>query len=72
MFRLVSPQEEEDNFQSFRGAVAADRDQGRRPLFCLANVHSTLFHRQNVTALQVITGQYFIQELLATLSLSLQ
>ncbi len=51
--RLVTPQEEEDSFQSFRAAVAADREQGRRPLFCLANVHSTLFQRQNVTALQV-------------------
>lgn len=52
--RLVSPQDEEDNFQSFRAALAADREQGRRPLFCLANVHSTLFHRQNVTALQAL------------------
>jgi hypothetical protein len=57
--RLVTPQEEEDSFQSFRAAVAADREQGRRPLFCLANVHSTLFQRQNVTALQVSKRRNF-------------
>eukprot|EP00092_Neocalanus_flemingeri_P014901 GFUD01016093.1.p1 GENE.GFUD01016093.1~~GFUD01016093.1.p1 ORF type:complete len:800 (+),score=220.63 GFUD01016093.1:61-2460(+) len=51
--RYVSPNEEDvTGFESFQKALDADKEAGKTPLMCIANVHSTIFQKQTVTKLQ--------------------
>ena len=53
-FRYVNPSEEDvDGFESFQTLLDADKKAGKKPLMCVANVHSTIFQKQTVTKLQV-------------------
>jgi len=38
--------------ESFQAAIEEDKAQGRTPLMCVANVHSTIFQKQSVSKLQ--------------------
>jgi len=51
--RFVGPDtDDEDTFATFERLLAEDSAAGRTPLMCVANVHSTLFHKQAVGVLQ--------------------
>jgi len=51
--RYVNPSEEDvDGFESFQTLLDADKKAGKKPLMCVANVHSTIFQKQTVTKLQ--------------------
>ena len=52
--RLVSPEEDvADGCEAFQKIIDQDKNDGKTPLICIANVHSTLFQKQNVMKLQV-------------------
>ena len=55
LFRLVAPTGTETDFTWLEEVVVSDVKSGLTPLICIANVHSSLFHTQSVTKLQVCT-----------------
>ena len=47
--------------ESFQAAIEEDKAQGRTPLMCVANVHSTIFQKQSVSKLQVCSNVNNVQ-----------
>ena len=43
--------------ESFQAAIEEDKANGRTPLMCVANVHSTIFQKQAVSKLQVCVSR---------------
>ena len=50
---MVVPGENEKDFSWLNDVLESDTEKGLTPLVCIANVHSSLFHNQSVTKLQV-------------------
>merc|ERR1719189_2591782 len=53
--RFISPCEDDTtSFASFKKTIEEDKAAGKKPLMCIANVHSTLFQKHSVSELSTM------------------
>ena len=53
--RFIAPSEDDTaSFASFKQTIEDDKAAGKKPLMCIANVHSTLFQKHSVSELSAM------------------
>ena len=53
--RFIAPSEDDTTcFASFKQTIEEDAAAGKKPLMCIANVHSTLFQKHSVSELSAM------------------